>query len=199
MYHLSSFHIVSKKFVETELESIIDKEIFHFLTTYHVINFHWLHLHSSSVERTWYTTVVTENWRRDATNTLTQDATDTQRLSEKLPRKATSKPHLHIPERHSYAHFMIYATFNFRLNVKLLLELGVIISLNMVVFVIWYFKILFFCYVIMLTAACSKWTEYFHVKSLYQEPRRFAKHQWTQISHTFKLFMHSIVCLATCV
>jgi len=61
MYHLASSHIVSKKFLETELEYLIDKEIVPLFTKYDVISFHWLHLHSSSVGRTWYITVITEN------------------------------------------------------------------------------------------------------------------------------------------
>jgi hypothetical protein len=39
-----------------------------------------------------YTTFITENWPRDATTSLTQDATDTQTLFEKLLRKASGKP-----------------------------------------------------------------------------------------------------------
>ena len=56
--------------------------------------------------------------------------------SKSYRRKQLVNPDLHIPERHSYAYFMIYAMFNFGLNVKLLSEFGVIVSLNMVLFVI---------------------------------------------------------------
>jgi hypothetical protein len=57
-----SFHFVSKNFLETELEALNDKQIFPFFTTYHFINFHWFHLHSSSVGHNWYTTGTAENF-----------------------------------------------------------------------------------------------------------------------------------------
>ena len=60
------FHFVGKNFLETELEAINDKKIFAFLALYHFMNFHWLHLHSSSVAHNRCAI-----WPRDATSTLT--------------------------------------------------------------------------------------------------------------------------------
>jgi hypothetical protein len=50
-----SFHFVSKDFLETGLEALNDKKIFPFFTSYHFINFRWLHLHSSGVGHNCYT------------------------------------------------------------------------------------------------------------------------------------------------
>jgi len=55
------FHTVSKNFLEMKLEALNDKEIFPFVTTYQFSNFHWLHLHSISVEHNWHTTIIAEN------------------------------------------------------------------------------------------------------------------------------------------
>jgi hypothetical protein len=41
--------VLSARFLETGLEALNDKKIFPFFTSCHFINFHWLHLHSSSV------------------------------------------------------------------------------------------------------------------------------------------------------
>ena len=52
----SSFHIVSKNFLETELEALSEKEIITLFPTYYFSNFRWFHLHSSSVGHNWYST-----------------------------------------------------------------------------------------------------------------------------------------------
>jgi hypothetical protein len=56
-----SLHILSKNFLETELEAFDDKQIVPFFTTYHVVNCNWFHLHSSSVGRNWYTNAIPGN------------------------------------------------------------------------------------------------------------------------------------------
>lgn len=44
-----SFHVLSKNILETELEAPNDIEIFSFFTSYHFINFLWLHLPSKLI------------------------------------------------------------------------------------------------------------------------------------------------------
>jgi hypothetical protein len=68
VYHLPSFHTVSKNILETKVEAFNDNEICPFFTAYRFINFHWLHLHSTSPGHNWYTDscYITENAQQDA-------------------------------------------------------------------------------------------------------------------------------------
>jgi hypothetical protein len=80
-----SFHILSKDFLETELEALSDEEIFSFFPTYHLINLNWLHLRSDSVGRNWYASALSEKLPRTQHTprpSAAWDATRTQPSSE---------------------------------------------------------------------------------------------------------------------